>query len=210
MPGQGHEPTTRARPRWQRVAPLIAAIALSAITVSARQWEGLTRWLPKQPDSGIYLFSPSGNEWRLRRWHAFAADAYELRRTFTLDASADPLADVTATFPARDIPREVLRGLQLHPSRPEWAAETWGWPMRHARRDHLRRVTFLPLGFAVNTLVITPIWLLLLHLVRAPVSFVLARLRRPEHLCPRCRYDLRGLADDAPCPECGRPRISIT
>jgi hypothetical protein len=27
-------------------------------------------------------------------------------------------------------------------------------------------------------------------------------------LCPGCRYDRRGLSDDAPCPECGSPARS--
>ena len=27
--------------------------------------------------------------------------------------------------------------------------------------------------------------------------------------CPRCHYDLSGIPPDAPCPECGWPRLSF-
>lgn len=46
------------------------------------------------------------------------------------------------------------------------------------------------------------------------IAYKAAVWMRPRSLAPwqcgGCRYDLRGLRADAPCPECGRPRHGMT
>lgn len=55
-------------------------------------------------------------------------------------------------------------------------------------------------GFAVNTLLIAACLALLVHGAR-PIRPLIRRYRGK---CPACGYELAGLADGAPCPECGR------
>jgi hypothetical protein len=48
--------------------------------------------------------------------------------------------------------------------------------------------------------------LIRLSLITAPVPaalWLLSRRRAPKDSCPSCSYDLRGLAPNSPCPECG-------
>ncbi len=56
----------------------------------------------------------------------------------------------------------------------------------------------ISLGLAVNTLVFTALWTIILHI--APRKS--ARRRQREGLCPRCAYDLNGNTQDG-CSECG-------
>jgi hypothetical protein len=55
------------------------------------------------------------------------------------------------------------------------------------------------LGFAVNTLV----YALPVYGVTWSIAILRSRLRRRAGRCPRCEYDIRGIA--SPCPECGSP-----
>jgi hypothetical protein len=60
--------------------------------------------------------------------------------------------------------------------------------------------------------VFIPLWLPLAF-TAVPTTFAwrthILRRRRHLHLCPSCRYDLRGLPPGTPCPECGETH-SIT
>lgn len=212
-----HAAPPRAQPpsRLLRLAPLLFALLLAVLTTAARQWELLLNNLPVRPWSvqrglplahGALRFSPAGNEWRFRRWSAFGADEIELRRTFTVNDTVPPIADAHATFPEARIHRDLVAAPPTGRSALTWSARRWGWPMRHAQIDHTGRRSWIPLGFAVNTAVFTPAWFIIIHAVRIPVAAVSRRLSIPAHACRSCRYDLRGLPDDAPCPECGRRR----
>jgi hypothetical protein len=49
-------------------------------------------------------------------------------------------------------------------------------------------------------LVAIPTWI---FAVPVPLLWFLRARRRIDGSCTRCRYDFRGLPNDAPCPECG-------
>jgi hypothetical protein len=203
-----HAPSRERRLlRW---APWLVAIILALLTTSARQWEMLAGALPRTSGWGAYRFAPSGNEWRLRRATAFGADRFELRRTFTVNDEIDPPADALAAFRGMHLPEGVRidRITMLYGRQALWQSVSWGWPMRHTSVDTLGRRHILPLGFTVDSLLATPIWWLILHAIRKPISAVFRYFRRPAWECRSCRYDLRGIPDDAPCPECGRERIA--
>ncbi len=206
-PAQPERPARRLR--W---TPLIVAILLAAATTSARQWQNLVTGLSQVSDTGSYRFAPSGNEWRLRTWRAFGVRRYELRRTFTRTGTADSAADARGAFARLDLtpginlaePPAMSNGVV------EWSSLAWGWPVPHTALDARGRRRILPGGFALDTLAFTPVWYLALHLLRAPVAAVMNRIRRAPWQCRQCRYDLRGLPEDAPCPECGRKQVDTT
>lgn len=207
-PLPGATPPAARPPRWQRYAPLVVSLVLAFLTIGATQWEQLIVNLPRRSTFGAYRFAPSGNEWRLRIKHGFGADEFDLRRTFTVNEEVDPLADAKSAYedfghrvPIRMIPDQSARNDLMR-----WRFRIYGWPMRHAGVDQFGRRRMLPLGFAVNTLLVTPVWFGVLHVFRAPVAWVFNRFKVPPWACRKCRYDLRGLPEDAPCPECGRSR----
>lgn len=204
-------PDAPARPpsRALRAAPIIASLVLAFLTIGAVQWEQLTTNLPRRSTFGAYRFAPSGNEWRLRRKTGFGADGYDLRRTFTVNEEVDPLADAKAAFSDWDkgVPTRLIPDRSARQDLARWSFKTYGWPMRHAGVDQYGRRRMLPLGFTVNMLLVTPLWYGVLHVLRAPVAMLINHFKVPPWACKRCRYDLRGLPDDAPCPECGRARV---
>ncbi len=57
-------------------------------------------------------------------------------------------------------------------------------------------------GFAADTALYAGVWWALLF---GPGATRRSRRRR-RGLCPRCAYDLKGLAPGSPCPECGPAR----
>lgn len=67
--------------------------------------------------------------------------------------------------------------------------------------DPARVIPTRPLawGLAVNTVVYASALFLMTSVLRPLVRL----LRRRRNCCPACNYDRRGLAIDAPCPECG-------
>lgn len=202
-------PAQPQRPaRSLRWAPLVTAVVLAAITTAAPQWRGLASNLAQVSDTGAYRFAPSGNEWRLRTWRAFGVRRSELRRTFVRTDAIDPAADARGAFPeidrtpGIDLDRPPATGAGV----PQWSSLAWGWPAKHTSSDAFGRRRLLTAGFALDTLAFTPAWYLALHLLRAPVAAVIRHFRRPPWECRGCRYDLRGLPEDAPCPECGRER----
>ena len=144
----------------------------------------------------------------MRRWSAPGADRFSLRRTFTIDDAIDPATDARAAFADLGIPPQ-LDLTQWTPERRggvSTSAAAWGWPMRHTTVDSFGQRRILLRGFLVDSAVFTPVWLGVLYVMRKPVAWVMARFRRPAWECKRCRYDLRGIPEDAPCPECGRER----
>jgi hypothetical protein len=76
--------------------------------------------------------------------------------------------------------------------------EWWCWSWRSGKDW----VVIVPLWVpAIGALVLTAVpWRL----------DALARRRARAGLCPKCRYDLRGLSVGAPCPECGGVRAAGT
>lgn len=186
----------------------MVAILLAVLTTSARQWQGLVNNLAQVSDTGAYRFAPSGNEWRLRTWHAFGVRRYELRRTYTRTDVNDFAADARGAFPElhRTPAIDLSEVPAINGGAVEWSSLAWGWPMHHTALDARGRRRILPGGFIIDTLAFTPIWYLALHLLRAPVAAIINHFRRPPWACRRCRYDLRGIPDDAPCPECGLER----
>lgn len=73
------------------------------------------------------------------------------------------------------------------------------------QRSNLNRrcLPLMPIwrGFFINTVVYAVV-ILLVPLMRAPRA-VRRAIRTHRGLCPNCNYDLHGLTDGAPCPECG-------
>lgn len=57
-----------------------------------------------------------------------------------------------------------------------------------------------PAGFLVNTALYASVWVALLG---APLALLGVWRKRRRGLCPRCAYDLAGVASER-CPECGR------
>lgn len=57
-------------------------------------------------------------------------------------------------------------------------------------------------GLVVNVALLMSAW----YGLALGVAGVRRLVRRPAHACRRCRYDLRGLPEGAPCPECGAAR----
>lgn len=77
----------------------------------------------------------------------------------------------------------------LNPAQPFQWAPRWG---------------DAPNGFRVAVI---PVWMVLLPALAPSAIRGWRRRRRRSHgLCVRCAYDLRGVPDASPCPECGTPR----
>ena len=49
-------------------------------------------------------------------------------------------------------------------------------------------------------------WWLVLFTLPSAMRRAIRRARLRRGLCPHCTYDLRGMAADTQCPECGRMR----
>ncbi len=89
------------------------------------------------------------------------------------------------------------------------AALRWSWliPIRPAgaytniRDPAMGSIPLLPepVGFTVNTAAFGSIWFLIFMIP----TMARRSIRRRRGLCPRCAYDLKGLAPGSPCPECG-------
>lgn len=60
-------------------------------------------------------------------------------------------------------------------------------------------IGILPLGFTLNTLFYAAAWFMCLF----GISSTRRILRARRGLCTRCAYDLKGLPQGSPCPECG-------
>ncbi len=77
-----------------------------------------------------------------------------------------------------------------------------GYYIRGTTSSRIRRIPYhiIPLGFAANSLLFAAAWSLILWVPR--VAQRQLRLRRGH--CPHCDYNLKGLAPDNKCPECGR------
>jgi hypothetical protein len=79
--------------------------------------------------------------------------------------------------------------------------ETWGYHGVPGIENRVRALAWRPIwpGFVLNTIFYA---LLTWSLIRAPRTLRRWRRRRAG-LCLACGYDLKGLAEGAPCPECG-------
>ena len=75
---------------------------------------------------------------------------------------------------------------------------------RHQSMLDRRSIPLAPIwrGFLINTLIYSGV-MLIVPLTHIPRS-VRGAIRAHRGQCPKCNYDLRGLPDGAPCPECGR------
>ncbi len=124
--------------------------------------------------------------------------------------SSDP-DDRLVTWGARAAgwPMLCLRSIS-HASAGD-AALKWSWSIpilpagayaKHFIRDPAMGSLPLlpdPIGFTVNTAAFGSIW----FLIFTGYATATHAFRRRRGLCPRCAYDLKGLALGSPCPECG-------
>ncbi|MEM0983677.1 MAG: hypothetical protein AAGI17_07000 [Planctomycetota bacterium] len=72
--------------------------------------------------------------------------------------------------------------------------------------------TTLYSGYAINALALTSLISMLISAPSLPGFAVRTarRFRRPAWACGGCGYDLRGTPENAPCPECGAERVTVT
>lgn len=93
-------------------------------------------------------------------------------------------------------------------ARPPLRMQT-GWHLAPARR-----FTWWPWSWRVRgvTAVSVPLWIpaAALTVPAAWLFWLDHRARQQPGLCGRCGYERAGLADSAPCPECGRPHSGHT
>lgn len=82
----------------------------------------------------------------------------------------------------------------------KWKRPTKGWITTNGFEAEYGFPTgIIPLGFAANTTIYATAWFGLLSIA----ALLRRSIARRKNICPNCRYDLRGLATSAPCPECG-------
>ncbi len=94
-------------------------------------------------------------------------------------------------------------------STTRWIASPWNknnppWtsPSEGITAEYGFPTGLIPLGFAANTTIYAVAWFSLLSIP----AFIRSRVATHKNLCANCRYDLRGLAANASCPECGTAR----
>ena len=193
--------------RWNLAAPIAVAAVLGVVTTGSRQWQMLTSNLPRRPDFSVFRFAPSGNEWHIQRWHGFGADSYALHRSYTCNQVIDAAADASAVLAGGGLPARAIS--EIGKSGTMARVVTWGWPLRHTSLDQFGSRRYRALGASVDSLLYAAAWWVILHVMRRPVAAVINHFHVPPYACRGCRYDLRGLPEDAPCPECGRARPTM-
>jgi hypothetical protein len=152
------------------------------------------------------------------RGEVFGTSQYGLRAPVWSWAYRDPVHDLdllsheesygTLFEVVTGWPRLALVRRDIIDEDPEWSKPMFfdrgivfaTWPSRETRALPLRP---LPLGFAINTLIYSLAWLLILTAIPA----LRRRARIARSRCPACNYDLRGLSSGL-CPECGEPAAS--
>ena len=163
--------------------------------VESRGWhDQVPGWPAFDWERGGMSLYRHGLAWRWVRQESWEEDrergvvAYQLDRLW----AGWPAYSLSRTTPMELTPAVRFGVNQPRtPGAPLWAnGVAWRLPMRP-----------LPLGFAINTFFYAAILAL-------PLSFfpIRRRLRARRGRCPKCGYDLAGLAvadPAAPCPECG-------
>lgn len=101
---------------------------------------------------------------------------------------------------ATEIPTSIGRGWYLAINDRPFDSEVRKWRFRH----------FVPQAGSLRSpsrhgcrWVSTPSWLCAAALVLICILSYRETVGRPPHCCRRCGYDLRGISQSVPCPECG-------